>query len=155
MMQTLYYQGSKGIRQWPINCCTSPIMIHTITPSLDYNQWLKSLETQLKKSPQSCLANDDKTLGTSKINNPMSPPSLKVRTGQTKIPPKQILLLLLIVFIIFSITLHIIFNGHIVEFLLRLENKYSDAPYVYLVRKGTVYYTSPQGCIITFTYSTA
>ena len=30
-------QGSKGIRQWPINGCTFPVMIHKITPSVDYN----------------------------------------------------------------------------------------------------------------------
>ena len=30
-------QGSKGIRQRPTNLCTSPMMIHKITPSADYN----------------------------------------------------------------------------------------------------------------------
>ena len=30
-------QGSKGIRQWQLNGCTSPIMIHKITPSVDQN----------------------------------------------------------------------------------------------------------------------
>ena len=30
-------QGSKGIRQWKINWCISPIMIHKITQSVDYN----------------------------------------------------------------------------------------------------------------------
>ena len=30
-------QRSKGIRQWPINCCTSPMMIEKITPSVDHN----------------------------------------------------------------------------------------------------------------------
>ena len=25
-------QGSKGIRQWPINCCTSPMIIHKKYP---------------------------------------------------------------------------------------------------------------------------
>ena len=38
--------------------CTSPIMIHKITPSVDYNWLLKRLDTQLhettNKSPQSC-----------------------------------------------------------------------------------------------------
>ena len=42
-----YFQGSKGIRQWPINWGTSPMWIHKITPSLDYNKWLKRLDTQL------------------------------------------------------------------------------------------------------------
>ena len=31
---------------WPTNLCTSPLMIHKITPSEDYNQWLKHLDTQ-------------------------------------------------------------------------------------------------------------
>ena len=39
-------QGSKGIRQWPINLCTSPMMIQKINPSVDYNCLLKRLETQ-------------------------------------------------------------------------------------------------------------
>ena len=43
-------QESKGIRQWPINLCTSPMMIHKITPSLDYNWWFKHLDTQLNES---------------------------------------------------------------------------------------------------------
>ena len=30
-------QGSKGIRQWPINWWTDPMMIHKIMPSVDYN----------------------------------------------------------------------------------------------------------------------
>ena len=36
--QQAWNQGSKGIRQ---------LMIHKITPSLDYNSWLKRLNTQL------------------------------------------------------------------------------------------------------------
>ena len=36
--------GYKGIRQWPINWCTSSMMMHNI--SGDYNNWLKHLETQ-------------------------------------------------------------------------------------------------------------
>ena len=31
-------QGFKGIRQWPINLCTSPMMLHKINPSIDYYQ---------------------------------------------------------------------------------------------------------------------
>ena len=38
---------AKGIRQWSMNLCTSQIIIHKITPYLDYNQWLKRLDTQL------------------------------------------------------------------------------------------------------------
>ena len=30
------WQGSKGIRQWPINWCSSQMMIHKITLSVDY-----------------------------------------------------------------------------------------------------------------------
>ena len=33
----IFFQGSKGIRQMPINWCTSPIMIHKITLFIDYN----------------------------------------------------------------------------------------------------------------------
>ena len=43
------HQGSKGIRQWPINWFTSLIMIHKI--SVDYNYWLKHLDTQFKNQP--------------------------------------------------------------------------------------------------------
>ena len=42
------FQGSLGIRQWDINACTSPMIIHEITPSVDL--WLKHLDTQLKNS---------------------------------------------------------------------------------------------------------
>ena len=40
-------QGSKGIREWPINWRTSPLMIHKITPFANYNWWLKRLDTQI------------------------------------------------------------------------------------------------------------
>ena len=33
--QFVLYQGSKGIRQWVINRCTSQIMLNKITPSVD------------------------------------------------------------------------------------------------------------------------
>ena len=33
----IYTQGSKGIMQWPINSCTSPMMIHKIASSVDYH----------------------------------------------------------------------------------------------------------------------
>ena len=35
-IHTHTYQGSKEITQWPINLCTSPIIMHKITPSVDY-----------------------------------------------------------------------------------------------------------------------
>ncbi len=44
-----YCDISKEIRQWPINCRTSPLMTHKITPSVDLNQWLERLNTQLNK----------------------------------------------------------------------------------------------------------
>ena len=40
-------QGAKGIRQCLINLCTSPMIIHKITPSVDYDKWLKHLDNQL------------------------------------------------------------------------------------------------------------
>ena len=30
-----------------VSCCTSPIVIHKITPSVDYYYWLKRLDTKL------------------------------------------------------------------------------------------------------------
>ena len=42
-------KGSKGIRQWPVKQCTSSMMIHKITHSVDFNKWLKRLSTQLNK----------------------------------------------------------------------------------------------------------
>ena len=80
-------QGSKGIRQWPINWCTS--QIYKITPSVDCNKWLKRLDTQLDKSinqnsskvPKVVEPTNKKTyyktLGTSVINSPLPPPSLE------------------------------------------------------------------------------
>ena len=41
--------GSEGIRQWPINCCTSQMMIQKNNPSVDYIQWLKLLDTKLNE----------------------------------------------------------------------------------------------------------
>ena len=69
-------KGSKGIRQWPVNQCTSSMMIHKITHSVDFNKWLKRLSTQLNKpikillkSPrllsQRIKKRNFKTLGTS------------------------------------------------------------------------------------------
>ena len=42
-------QGSKGIRQRPINLCKSLIMMHKITLSEDYNERFKRLDTQLNE----------------------------------------------------------------------------------------------------------
>ena len=63
------------------------MIIQKITPSVDYNQWLKHLDTQLEeptnqnsikvpKFQQQIRKCYYKTLGTSIINNPMSPPFL-------------------------------------------------------------------------------
>ena len=43
-------QGSKGVRQWTINLCTSPMMIYKITPCVDINKWLKRLNTLLNEA---------------------------------------------------------------------------------------------------------
>ena len=65
IITTVYYeegkkQVSKGIIQWPINLCTSPMMIHKITPSVDYNQWPKLNEptNQNSMKVKSCYANE-------------------------------------------------------------------------------------------------
>ena len=42
-------QGSKGIRQWLINWRTSSALIHKVTLSVNYNYWLKRLDTQLNE----------------------------------------------------------------------------------------------------------
>ena len=49
-----FYQGSKGIGQWPINCGISSIKIHKITSYVDYivsgwNVWTHDLMNQLIK----------------------------------------------------------------------------------------------------------
>ena len=68
--------------------CTSPIMIHKITSSVDYNWWLNRLETQLieltnpksikctKLSCQQITNRHHKTFGTSVINSQMYLPCL-------------------------------------------------------------------------------
>ena len=48
--------GSKGIRQWSINSCTSPIMIHKITSSL--TQLNEQTNQNLIQNPQSFYANE-------------------------------------------------------------------------------------------------
>ena len=44
-----FNQGYKGINQWPTNWFISPIMKHKNTPSVDYNYWLKRLDTHLSE----------------------------------------------------------------------------------------------------------
>ena len=70
-------QGSKGIRQWPMNWCTFPMMIHEITPSVDYNQWLNNpIKTQyqsLKLLGKQIRKSYYKTLGTSVHKEPNVP----------------------------------------------------------------------------------
>ncbi len=39
------HPGPKGIRQWPIKGCTSPILINKASISIDYYEWLKRLVT--------------------------------------------------------------------------------------------------------------
>ena len=59
-------------------------MIHKITPSVDYNQWLKRWDTQSNKPtnqnpitvPKVVKPTNKKSLGTTVINSPMSPPFL-------------------------------------------------------------------------------
>ena len=64
---TRLLDASKGIRQWPINLSSTSMILHKITPSVDYNQWLKRVDWTLNLiyqpikiylSPQSCKAND-------------------------------------------------------------------------------------------------
>ena len=54
-------QGSKGIRQWPINICTSLIIIHKNNPycrlRLDI-QLNEPTNQNLINNPQSCLVNE-------------------------------------------------------------------------------------------------
>ena len=80
-----YFQGSKGIRQMPINWCTAPMMTQKITHSVNCHYWLKHLDTQLNESTnqiqvlklvQPMKSRNCKTLGTSVINNKMSSLSL-------------------------------------------------------------------------------
>ena len=60
------------------------MIIHKITFSVDYNQWLIHLDTQLNeptnqysiKVSKVDKPTNKKTLGTSKINSPMSPSTL-------------------------------------------------------------------------------
>ena len=55
-LKPINIQGSKGIRQRLINWFTFPMIIDKVATSVDYNWWLKRLNTQLKEptnqSPQ-------------------------------------------------------------------------------------------------------
>ena len=54
-LYTFTRQGSKGIRQWPINWCISRVMMHKIPFSVDYNYWTINLMRQpikIQKSPK-------------------------------------------------------------------------------------------------------
>ena len=48
-------QGLKGMRQWPINWWTFVMMIHKITPSVDYIKWLKGCHTSCWQTNQNSL----------------------------------------------------------------------------------------------------
>ena len=68
------------------------MMVHKITPSLDYNKWLKRLDTHFNEPTNQNLIKVKKllgqqirksfhyTLGISVINSPLSPPSLHYST---------------------------------------------------------------------------
>ena len=69
------------MRAGPINGFKSQMMICKITPSVNYNYWLKRLDTQLNEAPYENSIKVPKvvkqtTLGTSLINSPMSSFSL-------------------------------------------------------------------------------
>ena len=61
------------------------MIIHKFTAFVDYNQWLKRLDTQINKAKKNSIKvtkvvmtlnkkRYNKTLGTSVVNSPMSPP---------------------------------------------------------------------------------
>ena len=69
------YQGSKGIRQWQINWCKSPMMIRKIT---GWNVWTLNIMNQpikIRQIPQRIRKLYYETLETSIINSQLSPPS--------------------------------------------------------------------------------
>ena len=76
--------GSKGVKQWPIKWCTSSMMLHKITPSVNYNSWLKLLDIELNKPTnqnskllsQLIKKSKYKTFGRRVIDSPMCSPSL-------------------------------------------------------------------------------
>ena len=63
-------QGSKGIRQWPINLCTFPKVIYKIPSFLDNNYWLKRLDTQLNETT------NQKSFKVPKVIKPMNKKTL-------------------------------------------------------------------------------
>ena len=95
-------QWSKGIRQWPINWYTSIMMIHKITSNVDYNKWLKGLDTQLNEANnhnstkfpkllnQRIRKRYHKTIWTSVINSIVPSLSFSLRYAwQTSVALKQ------------------------------------------------------------------
>ncbi len=80
-------QGSKEIRQWPMNWCISPMMINKITPTVHYNLKLKRFNTLWTNQSKFYIGPKvvksklhKKTLGTSVIKSLMFPPSLDQNT---------------------------------------------------------------------------
>ena len=75
----------KGIWQWMINLYTSPMMIKKLQL---INYWMNSLGTFSLEPTNQCqkfkAKAHDKTLGTSIICSPMSPPSLDKAFGNNK-----------------------------------------------------------------------
>ena len=70
-------QGSKGIRQNPINWYTSPKQKHKITPFVEVKIFHLTLISKFPKLlSQQIRKHLYKTLGTSVINSPISPLSL-------------------------------------------------------------------------------
>ena len=67
------------------------MIIHRITPSVDYNYWLKRLDTQLNETTnQNSIKvakvdkpTNNKNFGTSVINIPMSPSLLEILGDKT------------------------------------------------------------------------
>ena len=56
------YQGSKGIRQWPINLNTTTLMKHKITLPVEYNQRQKGQYTKLDKPTNKNFKKDPKVV---------------------------------------------------------------------------------------------
>ena len=82
-MNALTCQGSKGIRQRSLNWFLSSMIIAKITPSISrWNVWTDThLNKPTNQNSQKLFSKQirncyHKTLGTSVINSPLSPPSL-------------------------------------------------------------------------------
>ena len=68
-------RGSKGIIQWPINWCTSPMIIHKIPSPVEYNFWLKHFDIHRNESTHQNSLKVHKVLNTfetSVINSKLS-----------------------------------------------------------------------------------